>query len=362
MRFTALGALLSCYLLLGEAPAAEAQADLRDRARGVRETAEEVTSAAGIIPTGQPTRIGHSVEQKQAAWKRMDELLTDYTYFASGHGMADKVPEYADRWARFTDEWTQFAPEFFAAYGATADLINQALQGIEVPEGARRHPHTLAADALAVDVPAKQKQIVQWADEQGTRLFAQLEAGQRNAPDRFELHLRRATRIAQLFTFAEQLAPGAHTVELERANQLVAEFDTANLATIATVKWPGLNPQFKGTDTPDALAAAAIEFLKNHPRWSKPEYDDEHIPYIAAVRGSNWEVNKRAPLTGVPTQYRLDIVVGFKGKKNTDVLYVYQMVFYTEEAAGVAPKLPFRYANSRQYAKHQMLLANAPKP
>jgi len=36
------------------------------------------------------------------------------------------------------------------------------------------------------------------------------------------------------------------------------------------------------------------------------------------------------------------------------------MVFYTVEEGGVQKALPFRYANSRQYAKYRMLMSNVP--
>lgn len=363
MRRTKTVVFLSVCIAAGMlASQAFAQGGIRGRAQRAREAADRVTDTAESVPTSLPTGAGHSTEKKHAAWIRMDQLLTDYNHFASGHGMSDALDEYSGRWSRFTEEWAEFAPEFFSAYGTTSDLIQQTLRGIDVPDGVLRHLHTLAADAVDVDVPAKQKQIAAWAAEQGERLIAQLEQGQKNAPDRVELHLRRATHIARLYNFAEELAPGTHTAKLEQINQQIAELDAANLKTIAEVQWPGHNTRYNGTDTPKALAAAALEFLRANPQWTRPEYDDEHIPHLAAVSGSGWQVYKRAPLTGVPTQYSLDMVVGFRGEKNTDVLYVYQMVFYTGEAAGVTPNLPFRYANSRQYAKHQMLLSNAPDP
>src|SRR5210317_1256219 len=88
-------------------------------------------------------------------------------------------------------------------------------------------------------------------------------------------------------------------------------------------EWPGHNPDFSGPGDPDKLAAAALEFLEKNPNWSRPEYDDVHIPYAASVSGADWAVSKKAPLTHQPTQYSLNILVAFKGEKNPDTAYVY---------------------------------------
>lgn len=126
------------------------------------------------------------------------------------------------------------------------------------------------------------------------------------------------------------------------------------------LKWPGHNADFAGPGSPDELAQAALEFLRKNPNWSKPEYDDEHIPVAACVTAKGWEVSKTAPLTKQTTQYSLDIFVAFKGKKNPKIAYCCNMVFYTAEEAGVNMGLPFRYANSRQYAKYRMLMSHVP--
>lgn len=129
-----------------------------------------------------------------------------------------------------------------------------------------------------------------------------------------------------------------------------------NLKDIEGKEWPGHNPDFSGPGNPDEIAEAALEFLTRNPNWSRPEYDDVHTPYAACVTGSEWAVSKKAPLTHQPTQYSINLLVAFTGEKDPDIAYVYHMVFYTREEAGVAKSLPLRYANSRQYAKYQIPL------
>jgi hypothetical protein len=129
-----------------------------------------------------------------------------------------------------------------------------------------------------------------------------------------------------------------------------------NLEDIKGREWPGHNPDFSGPGDPDKIADAALEFLKKNPNWSRPEYDDVHTPYAACVTGTDWSVSKKAPLTHQPTQYSLDVLVAFTGEKDPDVAYVYHMVFYTREEAGVEKAPPFRYANSRQYSKYKIPL------
>ena len=78
-----------------------------------------------------------------------------------------------------------------------------------------------------------------------------------------------------------------------------------------------------------------MEFLRKNPNWSKPEYDDEHLPVAACVTGKIWEVQKKT-LLGEPTQYSVDILVAFAGKKDPKIAYCYHMVFCTREEAGVS--------------------------
>ena len=95
-------------------------------------------------------------------------------------------------------------------------------------------------------------------------------------------------------------------------------------------------------------------------QWSKPEYDDEHIPVAACVIGSKWEVYKKEPITQIPRQYSLKFFVAFEGTKSPDIAYGYNMYFYTQETSKAEMSPPFYYCNSEQYAKHKMLMKNVP--
>lgn len=53
-------------------------------------------------------------------------------------------------------------------------------------------------------------------------------------------------------------------------------------------------------------------------------------------------------------------MTAFTGTQYPDIVYVYNMVFYTSEEGGVKMGLPFRCANSKQYQKHQMLKESIP--
>ncbi len=55
-----------------------------------------------------------------------------------------------------------------------------------------------------------------------------------------------------------------------------------NLEDIKGKEWPGHNPDFSGPGDPDKLAAAALDFLRKKPDWSRPEYDDVHM--LATMR------------------------------------------------------------------------------
>lgn len=151
---------------------------------------------------------------------------------------------------------------------------------------------------------------------------------------------------------------------MKRLNQPIKKQKKQWKKVLDKLDWPGKNLDFKGSGKPEVLASEALKLLRKMKEegknWSKPEYDDEHIPFAACVVGSDWEVHKKVPLTGVPTQYTIKMFVLFKGTQSKDIGYGYYMQFYTKEEAGVKKEPPFFYCNSRSYEKHKMLLSKAP--
>jgi hypothetical protein len=303
-------------------------------------------------------------DQKQEDWKRMDTLVTAAKEFDSQYALKSDPHAYAEKWFKFIAAWNEDAPRFFATYGKTDHEIKKAFEGVQRPDGTRNShdPNSLAWSALAVDIPGRQQVIAEYAEELGQEYLDRIEQSRVHSPDKVEFRLKLANQAAVVYNLAETLAPGSSSGQLAHAEKLIAEHEAANLEAVARTTWPGHNQSFQGPGDPDELATAALAFLRNNPDWTRPEYADEHIPYAAVVRGQAWEVEKTVILTGEPTQYALDMLVAFKGKQQTDKAYVYQMVFYTGEARGIERGLPFRFANSRQYAKHQMLLKNVPTP
>lgn len=312
----------------------------------------------GLISSAAPA------QDKQEDWLRMDTLLDAYKGFGSQYGLEEDPWAYAERWFKFINEWNTFSPKFFAAYGKTDDAIAKSFQGVDAPDGLRygHNAQALGYEVAAVDLDSRKQVIVEFAEDLGEQYFTRINQSLEHSPDKVEFRLKLANQAAVVFNLAEALEPGAYADELAKAEKLIEEHEIANRKAIENAQWPGHNSAFQGPGDPDELAKAALEFLKANPNWTKPEYKDDHIPYVAAVRGKGWEVEKMIFLTGEPTQYAIDMLVAFKGKKDPEVVYVYQMVFYTAESRGVKPGLPFRFANSRQYAKNQMLLKNVPAP
>jgi len=179
--------------------------------------------------------------------------------------------------------------------------------------------------------------------------------------EKLELKYVRAEDAVRYYKLAKLWKPGDdHDAKIQEAEAAASEALPLWKEVLKELKWPGHNEKFAGPGKPEALAKAALEFLRGHPKWSAPEYDDEHVPLAACVEGDAWSVWKRAPLTEQPTQYSVAILVVFSGKADPELVYAYHMVFYTAEAGGVKPGLPFRHANSKQYARFRMLKENVP--
>ena len=304
------------------------------------------------------------MESKQEDWLRMNALVDSFQLFGSQFALEEDPWAYAESWFKFIDEWNEFSPKFYAAYGNTEEAVTESFRSVERPDGVTvaHNAQSLGWAAHSVDIESRQRAIAEFAGGVGDNRLLRIQQSLEHTPDRVDFRLRLANQAGVVFSLAETLEPGSYAEKLAKAEKLIEEHEAANREAIEATTWPGHNSGFQGPGDPDELAQAALEFLRQNPNWTKPEYDDEHIPYAAAVRGRSWEVEKMIFLTGQPTQYALDMFVAFKGTKDPDIAYVYQMVFYTGEAPGINPGLPFRFANSRQYAKHQMLLKNVPAP
>lgn len=157
-----------------------------------------------------------------------------------------------------------------------------------------------------------------------------------------------------------KLRSGDYDEQIRTARDAVDKTLVKYKKNLAELKWSGHNPSFAGPGNPDELAKAALEFLRKHPDWTAPEFDDKHTPLTAVVSGNGWEVYKREILTEAPLQYSLKMLVAFVGEKDSELAYCYYMEFYTAERKGIQPGLPFHYANSRQYESYRMLRENLP--
>jgi len=298
------------------------------------------------------------VDHAQAAedWVSMEVLLDEWkTYFFQSE--FEKSPEeFVSKWQSFSERFGESFSEFTEKYGGDRQTLNQTFENVQKPLEAKRDHYALVNEVLGVEIENRRSAILDWADRAGRDNFRQWESMQEVAPEKAELKLQRAEKAVSFFKVASTLNPdGGYDDFVDKAQQAVKETAPLVKKALEGQTWPGHNPEYAGPGSPDAIAAAAIEFLKKNPEWSKPEYDDIHTPYAACVRGGDWEVYKRAPITQDPTQYSLDILVAFTGQKDSSIVYVYNMVFYTGEEGGIKKGLPLKYANSRQYAKYKML-------
>ncbi|MBN1878842.1 hypothetical protein JW823_01930 [bacterium] len=305
-----------------------------------------------------------AIDPKQVTddWALMDSLLTERDFFLY-QSEFDKNPEaFAAKWLPFADTFRKKEDEFSTRYGTDRNTWMTTFEGAVKPEGAKREYYSIVNEFLAADIDGMHRNIVGWAESSGSEQYGNWERLADPDPKQVELRHRYAARALTAYRVAAKLSPEKDYGDILDKCE-AAERDTKKqfLDILKDLSWPGNNPDFEGPGKPKELAGAALEFLRDHPTWSKPEYDDVHVPYAACVSGKGWEVWKRNKLTENPTQYSLDILVAFTGEKDPDIVYVYSMVFYTAEEDGVKKELPFIYASSKQYQKYQMLKSSVPE-
>ena len=304
------------------------------------------------------------VAQAQADWKALAALCKEYqANFLSESDIKKRGAVIRKVWSEWKRQFEPARDQFRARYGDSNIKVYDAFDGTPKPEGVEMDAASVANLAYDIDCAAHEKRIADWAAKWGKDALRLSNSIALDNKEKLELKYLRAEDAVNYYRLAALWNPGQkYDKEIQTAQAAAAEALPAWKSMLKELTWPGHNKDYAGPGAPDEVAKAALAFLKEHPNWSTPEYDDEHVPYAACVEGKDWEVWKRAPLTQEPTQYSLDVLVAFTGKADPDLVYVYHMVFYTGEAAGVKPGLPIKYASSRQYASFRMLKDNVPKP
>ncbi|MBN2448403.1 MAG: hypothetical protein JXO22_16875 [Phycisphaerae bacterium] len=303
------------------------------------------------------------IDKKQAKqdWKQFADLCQKYQYVFMSQSEVKKLGKGCiEEWQAWKKEFEPLRETFKERYGTTTAEVLEKFEGVEEPLDVKMPAWQAAAAGYDIDIPRKEAMFAEWAVSWGKDAYriANLIEDEK---EKLELKVTRAEDAVGYFELAKMWNPdGDYDEYIEQAKAVLEKARPQWHAVLKDLKWPGNNPDFAGPGNPDELAAAAIEFLKKNPKWSKPEYDDEHTPIAACVEGKGWDVYKKAPVTEEPTQYSIDIFVAFKGTKDPKTAYCYHMVFYTAEEAGVKKGLPFHYANSKQYAKFRMLMENVP--
>ncbi len=299
--------------------------------------------------------------QAAADWKTLSDLTNHYVSDLLSQSTFQKQGQaFIDDWKAWRGKFEPFFKQFTERYGTSYDQVTKAFEGVTQPLDVNQDIGSLYNSASNIDLVAQEKQIVQWAADLGRESYQRWSGLKDPDTSKMELKFDYADRAVRYFTLAAELDPqGDYASFIEQANAAREQSNADWQKVLKDLTWPGHNPQFAGPGDPDALAAAALDYLKQAESWSRPEYDDEHIPIAACVTAKDWEVYKTTAL-GAPTQYSLDCFVAFKGTQDPNIAYGYHMVFYTREDPGVEKAPPFRYANSQQYAKYKMLMANVP--
>lgn len=304
------------------------------------------------------------VAQAQEDWKALAALCEEYqANFLSESGLKKKGAVIHKTWNDWKQRFEPVLNRFRERYGDDNRKVYDAFEKVAKPEGVEMEAALAANLAYSIDFAERERQIAGWAEGWAKDALRVSDSIPVDNKEKLELKYARAEGAVQYYKLAQSWNPdGKYDDAIQKAEAAAAAALPLWKEVLKDLTWPGHNKDYASPGKPDEIAAAALEFLKKHPDWTAPEYDDEHVPYAACVEGKDWEVWKRAPLTQEPTQYSLDVLVAFEGKADPELVYTYHMVIYTAEAAGVKPGLPVKHANSKQYASFRMLKNNVPKP
>lgn len=306
--------------------------------------------------------LGPDTSQAAQDWKELAVLCKEYQdHFQSQSDFKARGALVASAWNDWKKRFEPVRERFRTRYGEKNPDIYTAFENVPKPDGVTMPATQAAGIAYGIDLAQCEQNFANWAEGWAKRALHTSKSIKNDDKEKLELKYIRAEDAVQYYKLAKLWKPGGDDdAKIQEAESAAREALPLWKAVLKELKWPGHHERFAGPGEPDELAKAALAFLREHPDWTAPEYDDAHVPIAACVEGETWEICKRAPLTQVPTQYSVAMLVAFSGKADADLVYVYHMVFYTAEAAGVKPGLPFRHANSKQYAKFRMLRENLP--
>ncbi|MFH1418055.1 MAG: hypothetical protein ABII12_07210 [Planctomycetota bacterium] len=347
-----------CYLDAAPARLAAVRAELEqfNKDKAAKEAAE--------LAAEEQAKADAAPDPNQAAqdWRELAILAKEYQdNFQSQSDFKKRGAMAAAAWKGWKKRFVPVRERFRECYGEHNPDIYTTFENVPKPDGVTMPATQASGIAYAIDLARCEQEFANWAADWGKDALRLSKSIKTDNKEKLELKYVRAEDAARYYKLAKLWKPGAdHDAKILEAEAAAKEALPLWKEVLKELKWPGHNKSFAGPGEPEALAKAALEFLRENPEWSAPEYEDEHVPMAACVEGDAWSVWKRAPLTEQPTQYSVAILVAFSGQADPELVYVYHMVFYTAEAGGVKPGLPFRHTNSKQYAKFRMLKENVP--
>lgn len=318
---------------------------------------------ASVALMGVTVLADESQAQKEADWRTMAKLVVQYVGDFDSQGKFTRGGgAYMAAYTVWKRDYVPFWETFRKRYGSTWEQVAPHFEGMAKPEGVPQPIKYLFGHATRIDVARHEQQMARWAEDYAQSQYRSWKRLYDQDHENVEVMMRQADRSAGFMKLAAKLNPGGeYAAGIKAGEEAVEKTLPKYKAHLESKTWPSHNAAYEGADEPDALAEAALEFLRGNPGWTAPEFDDKHVPVAAVVAGSAWQVYKEEWLTRKPLQYSIKMLVAFTGEKHPDLAYCYYMEFYTSEGPGVKPALPFKYANSRQFECYRMLKKNLPR-
>lgn len=306
-----------------------------------------------------------AVDQAQAIkdWREGAKLAKEFYAFSSQGDFAKDPTGFVPKWKEFNARFEPFWKRFLATYGTQREQIMAAFRDIQKPLDVEADVYSWHNTLLSAEDHTKN--VLRWCTEFGQDSYRSWARGKEQPPHphKVELYLDYATRALAGFEAAKLLDPASVSEEnLRMAREAVAEGERTFEANLSKpeMQWPGNNAAWRGEGSPDALCAAAFDYLlKNPDKWDGHYEGADEKPLAICLASDDWNVWKTNILQQ-PTCYSLDFQVAFAGKAEPRLAYMYHYTFYTKEEAGIPKAPPFDYANAHQYAYYKMLRSAVP--
>ena len=298
--------------------------------------------------------------EKLKDWRKGAALAKEFEQYRWQKKFKVEPESFVKKFMEFDKRFKAFWKHFTERYGERRNQIMPCFEGVKQPLDVNVNVyswHNTLLSAIGHD-----KDVLNWCSEVGEeryRTWKNLHA--KAKPEKVELYLDYIELSLGAFKAGKIMKPdGGWDENIKMAQEAYDKQKAAFEENLANLPFPPHNPDWKGEGSPDSICAAAMDYLKKHPkRWGDAYQDDLGEPIAITLASSDWIVLKRNILKA-PTCWRLDFNVAFASKSGSRYAYLFYYSMNTKEEAGIAKAPPFVWGHPHQYAHYKILASKVP--